>query len=66
MKKRTKKQRMPKGWTEERIRKLAEYYDNQTDEEAIAEIEHGVVVAENQTVVARPPPRSAPKTPRRG
>jgi len=30
---------MPPGWTEEEIRKLAEYYDNQTEEEAIAEAE---------------------------
>jgi hypothetical protein len=31
--------RFPKGWDEERVRKVIEYYDNQTDEEAIAEYE---------------------------
>src|SRR5438105_689992 len=34
-----KKQRLPKGWTEERIRKLAQYYDNMTEDEQAAEIE---------------------------
>src|SRR5207247_1953750 len=27
------KQRIPKGWTEEKIRKLAEHYDNQTEDD---------------------------------
>ena len=34
-----KKQRLPKGWTEEKIRKLAEYHDNLTEDEQVAEIE---------------------------
>jgi hypothetical protein len=33
------KQKLPKGWTEEEILELAEYYDNQTEDEAIAEAE---------------------------
>jgi 5-formyltetrahydrofolate cyclo-ligase len=37
--KKTKKQELPSGWTEKRIRQLAEYYDNQTEEEQAAEIE---------------------------
>ena len=37
--KKTKKQQYPPGWTEERIRKLAEYHDNQTEDEQVAEIE---------------------------
>ena len=37
--KRTKKQKLPAGWTEDRIRKLAEYYDNQTEDEQVAEQE---------------------------
>ena len=33
------KQKFPPGWTEKRVRALAEYYDNQTDEEGAAEME---------------------------
>ena len=61
-----KKQRLPEGWTEERLRKPAENYENQTDEEAAAEIERAIAMEENQSATARPTPRSAPKTPRRG
>ena len=32
-------QDLPEGWDEERIRKIIEYYDNQTEDEAIAEDE---------------------------
>jgi hypothetical protein len=31
--------RYPKGWNRQRVQALVEYYDNQTDEEAIAELE---------------------------
>ncbi len=41
MKKAVSKQRLPKGWTEEKIRKLAEHHDNLSDEETAAEIEAG-------------------------
>jgi hypothetical protein len=34
-----KKQRLPRGWSEKRIRELAAYHDNQTEEEQAAEIE---------------------------
>ena len=47
------RQKLPKGWTEERVRKLAEYYDNQTDEEGVAEID-AAFAAENQTVMVVP------------
>ncbi len=30
---------LPEGWTESRIRAVIDYYDSQTDEEAIAEAE---------------------------
>ena len=33
------KQRLPKGWTEKRIREVIRHYDQQTDEEGAAEIE---------------------------
>ncbi|HEX3448510.1 MAG TPA: hypothetical protein VHS97_09670 [Isosphaeraceae bacterium] len=32
-----RKQAYPAGWDEERIRKLAERYDNQTEDEQVAE-----------------------------
>jgi hypothetical protein len=31
------KQKYPLGWDEARVRKLAEHYDNQTEDEAVAE-----------------------------
>ena len=34
-----KKQNLPEGWTEERVRKVIAHYENQTDEERMAEIE---------------------------
>lgn len=34
-----KRQRLPPGWDEKSIRELAEYYDNQTEDEALAEAE---------------------------
>ncbi|HLN30341.1 MAG TPA: hypothetical protein VK395_21540 [Gemmataceae bacterium] len=48
-----KKQRLPKGWTQEKIRKLAEHHDNLTEAEQAAEIEAGLR-EENQTVMVVP------------
>ena len=48
-----KKQQYPVGWDEERVRKLAEHYDNQTDDEAVAEIE-AALNDENQTLMMVP------------
>jgi hypothetical protein len=48
-----KKQRLPKGWTQEKIRKLAEHHDNLTEDEQAAEIEAGLA-EENQTVMVVP------------
>ncbi len=36
---RTSISELPDGWTESRIREIIDYYDSQTDEEAIAEAE---------------------------
>ena len=47
------KQKYPVGWDEERVRKLAEHYDNQTDDEAVAEIE-AALNDENQTLMMVP------------
>ncbi len=32
------KQRYPRGWNESRVRRVLEYYESQTDQEAAAEI----------------------------
>lgn len=34
-------EKYPRGWNEARIRRVLEYYESQTDEEAAAEIEAG-------------------------
>jgi len=47
------KQKYPPGWDEERVRRVAEHYDNQTDEEAVAEIE-AALADENQTMMSVP------------
>ena len=48
-----KKQRLPAGWTEKRIRALAEYHDNQTIEEQAAEIE-AALAKKDQTLMVVP------------
>jgi hypothetical protein len=48
-----KKQKYPVGWDEERVRKLAEHYDNQTEDEQVAEHE-AAMQAEDQTVMVVP------------
>jgi hypothetical protein len=41
------------GWTQEKIRKLAEHHDNLSEDEQAAEIEAGLI-EENQTVMVVP------------
>ena len=48
-----KKQKYPPGWDEKRIRKLAEHYDNQTEDDQVAEHEEAFR-AKNQTVMVVP------------
>lgn len=48
-----KKQRLPRGWTEKRIRELAAHHDNQTEEEQAAEIE-AALAREDQTMMMVP------------
>lgn len=48
-----KKQAYPAGWDEERVRKLAEHYDKQTEDEQVAEHE-AAFVADGQTVMVVP------------
>lgn len=48
-----KRQRLPAGWDEERVRKLADHYDNQIEDEQVAE-HKAAHLAENQTVMVVP------------
>jgi hypothetical protein len=48
-----KKQHLPRGWTEKRIRELAARHDHQTEEEQAAEIE-AALSATDQTVMVVP------------
>ncbi len=48
-----KKQRLPQGWTEKRIRDLAAHHDHQTEEEQAAEIE-AAMSSKDQTVMVVP------------
>ena len=48
-----RKQKYPTGWDEKRIRKLAEHYDNQTEDEQVAEHEEAFQ-AKNQTIMVVP------------
>jgi hypothetical protein len=36
---RASKQRLPRGWDEARVRRVIEHYENQTEDEALAEDE---------------------------
>ena len=45
--------KFPRGWDEKRVRKVLEHYENQTEEEAVAEDE-AAYQAEGQTVMIVP------------
>lgn len=47
------KQTYPPGWNEERVSKLAEHYDNQTEDQQVAEHE-AAFQSEGQTVMVVP------------
>jgi hypothetical protein len=49
----TKRQRFPRGWNEERLRKVLAHYENQTEDEAVAEDE-AAFEREGQTVMIVP------------
>ena len=49
----TREQQFPRGWDEERVRRVLEHYENQTEEEAVAEDE-AAYEAEGQTVMIVP------------
>ena len=51
--KRVRKQELPSGWDERRVKEVIAYYDNQTDEEATAEYEAAMKV-EGESVMLVP------------
>lgn len=50
---RANRQKFPPGWDEERVRKVLAHYENQTEDEAVAEDE-AAYEAEGQTVMIVP------------
>lgn len=46
-------QRFPRGWDEKRVKRVLEYYESQTEEEAIAEDE-AAFAATTRTVIKVP------------
>jgi hypothetical protein len=48
-----KSQKFPRGWNEEKVRKVLSHYENQTEDEAVAEDE-AAFEAEGQTVMIVP------------
>ncbi len=48
--------RFPEDWDEARVRKLLDYYENQTEEEAIAEAEAAFESSSDTVSVTAPPP----------
>lgn len=52
------KNRFPEGWDEERVRRVLEHYESQTDEEAVAEDEDRFDPTAH--VVMEVPPELAP------
>ena len=53
MKKKEVKNQFPPGWDEARVRDVIEHYENQTEEEAVAEDEAAFA---DSTMMAVPPP----------
>ena len=53
MKKKIDPKQYPKGWNARRVKSLADYYDNQSDAEAAAEIENAVEADEELIFVPK-------------
>jgi hypothetical protein len=47
------KQKLPTGWDEARVRRVLEHYENQSEDEALAEDE-GAYLKEGQTIMIVP------------
>ena len=52
-KRKAARQKFPRGWDEKRVRKVLDHYENQTEDEAVAEDE-AAYHAEGQTVMIVP------------
>ena len=52
-KRKASRQKFPPGWDEKRVRKVLEHYENQSEDEAVAEDE-AAYQAEGQTVMIVP------------
>ena len=52
-KQKASRQKYPRGWDEKRVRTVLEHYENQTEDEAVAEDE-AAFEAEGQTVMIVP------------
>jgi hypothetical protein len=50
---RRSKQKLPRGWDEERVRRVLDHYENQTEDEAVAEDE-AAFRTKGQTVMIVP------------
>jgi hypothetical protein len=51
--KKARKQKLPPGWNEEKVRSIIAHYENQTEEEAVAEDE-AAYHTEGQTMISVP------------
>jgi len=51
--KRSKKQEFPRGWDENRVKQVIAYYDNQTEDEELAEYEAAMKI-EGESVMVVP------------
>lgn len=49
----TKKQEFPRGWDEKRVKEVIAYYDNQTEDEELAEYEAAMKI-EGESVMLVP------------
>lgn len=52
-KKKNAQNEFPPGWDEERVQRVIDYYDKQTDDDALAEVE-AVLAEERYTLMAVP------------
>ena len=51
-----KQNQFPEGWDEARVRAVIDYYENQTEEDAIAEAEAASEICSDTVSVTAPPP----------
>jgi hypothetical protein len=52
--KKHKKPKLPRGWDEKRVQAVIDYYDNQTEDEEVAEYEAGMAIIDGQSMMLVP------------